>query len=418
MLWNAEIVALLERTIGLDAESIGPSLIDRAIRERLAACALDDLDAYRQRVSASGEELQALIEAVVVPETWFFRDREAFAGLCRFALDRWLPRHPEGVLRLLSVPCATGEEPYTMAMALIDAGFPMGRCSIDAIDVSAASLERANRAVYGKNSFRGDDLGFRDRHFERTAAGEQLKEAVRWAVRFSQGNLLAADFVSGTTYDAIFCCNLLIYFDRPTQVRAVAALARLLAPEGVLFVGRAEAAALRGSGFTTATVPRGFALPSAALPPVSVAAERPAMPQRLAVPRAASAPAAKPRWPGYPRIAARSPLPSASPQPCDLEHAGRLADQGRLEEAALCCGRYLQTHAFSAPAHHLLGVIRAASGDLASAAAHYRKALYLDPQHPDTLLHFALLLERQGDASGAQRLHMRRRRLEPNGEGR
>src|SRR5207249_345639 len=209
--------------------------------KRLLACELQETHAYWERVRASEAELQELIEAVVVPETWFFRDREAFAALALTVYEDWLGAHPEDDLRLLSLPSSTGEEPYSMAMALLDAGFPANRFRVDAVDISARALARAGHAVYGKNSFRGNELGFRDRHFEATTHGYRLSDAVRRQVQFQQGNLLAAGFLPGVeSYDVIFCRNVLIYFDRAAQDRALTVLVRLLTPKGVLFVAPSE----------------------------------------------------------------------------------------------------------------------------------------------------------------------------------
>lgn len=83
---HAEFEGLLKQTMGLNAASIGSAAIERAVQVRLSACALDDARAYWELVRASTTELQALIETVVVPETWFFRDREAFAALAHIAL--------------------------------------------------------------------------------------------------------------------------------------------------------------------------------------------------------------------------------------------------------------------------------------------------------------------------------------------
>src|SRR4029079_2810951 len=178
-------------------------------------------------------ELQALTEAVVVPETWFFRDRHAFTTLARIVPDEWLPAHPAGVVSRLSLPCSTGEEPYSMAMALLDATVPANRFRVDGVDISGRHIAQGVRAVYGRNSFRGGELRFRDRHFELTAGGYQVREDVRQQVRFEQGNLFAADFLPGVgIYDVIFCRNVLIYFDRPTQDRALAVVNRLLQAGG------------------------------------------------------------------------------------------------------------------------------------------------------------------------------------------
>ena len=127
----ARIEALLKERIGLDAVSIGTATIERAVRERLAATACQDAHAYLDLVLASEPELQELIEGVVVPESWFFRDRRAFEALARIAQEESRRQPPEGILRVLSLPCSTGEEPYSIAMTLLDAGIYMeiGRAS-------------------------------------------------------------------------------------------------------------------------------------------------------------------------------------------------------------------------------------------------------------------------------------------------
>src|SRR3954463_795415 len=104
--------------------------------------------------------------------------------------EEWLRTNPEGVLRVLSLPCSTGEEPYSIAMALLDAGFPAERFHVDALDISLRALAFARRGVFGRNSFRGGDGEYRDRHFTAAGAGWQLGEAERRPVEFRQGNVL------------------------------------------------------------------------------------------------------------------------------------------------------------------------------------------------------------------------------------
>src|ERR1700722_10012721 len=153
---------LLKEAMGLDAASIGASAVERAVQARMEASRLSDLGAYLELVRASKAELQQLIEAIVVPETWFWRDPQAFALLSRWAFESWLPKNRDGPMRLLSLPCSTGEEPYSMAMTLLEAGFPADRLSIDAVDISECALALAARARYGRNSFRGSDPALRD----------------------------------------------------------------------------------------------------------------------------------------------------------------------------------------------------------------------------------------------------------------
>src|SRR5260221_12102708 len=108
-------------------------------------------------------------------------------------------------------------------MALLDAGVALERFEIDAVDISGRSLACAAKGVYGKNSFRGKELSFRNRYFRSTPEGFVLSPLVRKCVRFSQGNVLSENFRPPMNhYDFVFCRNLLIYFDRPTQQKALA----------------------------------------------------------------------------------------------------------------------------------------------------------------------------------------------------
>ncbi len=405
----AAFEVLLKQTMGLDAASIGTSAIERAVQQRLVACGLKDEEAYLERVRASADEVQELIEAVIVPETWFFRDREAFAALARMVYEEWLLTRPEGVFRVLSLPCSTGEEPYSMAMALLDAGFPADRFRIDALDISARSLAHARRAVFGRNSFRGGDLDFRARHFAPAGSGWQLAEAVRKQVEFHQGNLLDPGLNPGAAaYDVVFCRNLLIYFDRATQDRAIAALVRFLALKGWLFVGPAETGLLLSHGFSSVKVPLAFAFRRAEAPP----AEPPAVKNPVAFRRPPPSPRVVPPMP-FSSVVLRTPAALIpSDLPTGIEQAMRLADQGRLVEAAKTCEEHLRAQGPSAQAFFVMGLVRDASGGHADAAEFYRKALYLDPQHHEALVQLALLLEGQGNKSGAKVLADRARRIE------
>jgi chemotaxis protein methyltransferase WspC len=234
------IADILKESIGLDVVSVGWSTLERAVTSRMSATSVSDVSTYEQCVRASRAELQALIEAIVVPETWFFRDREAFAVLVRTMLERRTTQASR--VRVLSVPSSTGEEPYSIAMALLDAGLAPEAFQVDAIDVSGEAIARATTGRYGRNSFRGRDLAYRARHFEPVESDYRVSSQVRNQVTFRQGSLFAADVLSDSIYDAIFCRNLLIYFDRATQDRAVRTLRRRLTSDGLLFVAPSEAA--------------------------------------------------------------------------------------------------------------------------------------------------------------------------------
>ena len=413
-----EIEALLKTSMGLSAASIGSTAIDRAVRDRMLACRLDQPQAYLERLRASAAELQALIEVVVVAETWFFRDRHAYTALARLAREEWLPAHPTGAMSLLSLPCSTGEEPYSMAMALIEAGVPPPRFRVDAIDISERSLALAARAVYGSNSFRGQDLDFRERHFELTPNGYRLSAPIRQQVRFAHGNLFAADLLPGApVYDAIFCRNVLIYFDRPTQSRALGVLNRLLRPQGVLFVAPAETGLPAGHQLVSTRQPLAFAFRKAGGSPPAESIKSVPTPRPVAPARAGRMPAIVGTAAVIPSAAAPLTIVGhdtigSEPSSHDLTAAMRLADQGHFVEAAACCDTHIRHHGPSAQAFYLLGLMRDAMGNHDEAAASYRKALYLDPDHYDTQIHLALLLEMRGERAAAETLRNRARRVD------
>jgi chemotaxis protein methyltransferase WspC len=290
---------------------------------------------------------------------------------------------------------------------------------IHAVDISDQLLAKARRAVYGSNSFRGADLAFRNVHFEPAPGGHRLHEAIRGCVGFHRGNLLSPSFLSGAEpYDAIFCRNLLIYFDRETQERAIATLTRLLADDGVLFVGASEAGALLYHDFVPVGLPMSFGFRRRREPRNHSVVQA----RTIALPPARSKSAAPPpiRPPALPVVStAASPLPDPPPAPAlpmpgspSLDEAYRLADQGHFVEAAHRCEEFLRVCGPSESAFYLLGLVRDATGNHADAESFYRKTLYLDPRHRDALAQLALLMDRQGKKVDAQRLRDRARRLE------
>ena len=380
------IEQLLRQRIGLDAGTLGPSVLERIVRLRTNALKLDHVDDYCALLATSSAEWETFVESVVVAETWFFRDRQPFVELARLAKVQ----SASSPLRLLSVPCASGEEPYSMVMALLDAGLPPERFRVDAMDISSHALALARRASYGRNSFRGNDLAFRERYFRAVKDRYVLNAAVRERVRFVRGNVLqAGTLASETPYDFIFCRNLLIYFDPAAQRRALHQLGQWLNERGHLFVGPAEMPLAVKHGFVSANLPLAFACRKASPVrglPTSAARCSPA-PSTIAA-----------------RLRARPALivhRATAEEPDALRLARRLADAGQLQEAALMCHQHLQRQKDSADAYYLLGLLADAQG-LANAAEFYRKALYLDPHHCEALQQMALLCAKQGDHDRAR----------------
>ena len=397
----------LREVMGLNSESIGTSSLQRIIRLRMKAAGVGTIDDYERVLNSTATEWNQLVEAVVVTETWFFRDRQAFAALAGMILTEWLPRHPTGRCQILSLPCSSGEEPCSIVMGLLDAGLPAGRFAVTGVDLSERALERAAGGCYGKNSFRGQDLSFRDRYFKREGDAYRIRQSVRDCVDFRQANLLGENFsLSSARYDYIFCRNLLIYFDRATQRQAFARLDAMLVSGGTLFVGPAEAPLAYENGFSTVNLPMAFACRRIG---ATSAVKRPVAPSRSHKRAMASSDSR-----AHTKSATEIP-PTANQTSADaLAAAHALANGGRLEEATRLCHAHLDRHGVSSEAFYLLGVIHDAQGKPA-ARDFYRKALYLDPNHQDTLLQMALLAEKEGDMAAARNLRRRARKLQTQG---
>jgi chemotaxis protein methyltransferase WspC len=402
----------LKERIGLDVSSVGPAIIERAVRQRSTATQALTADDYWRTLQGSQDEQQALIEAVIVPETWFFRYPESFATLAKLAAKRLAGINNMRALRILSLPCSTGEEPYSIAMALLDAGFQPHQFKVEGMDVSPLSVEKARRAVYGKNSFRGQDIAFRDRHFSAEDEGYRLNGRVLEQVRLQVGNLLDPGLLaSELAFDFVFCRNLLIYFDQPTQQQVFEVLKRLTHVDGVLFIGPAEGSLLGRFGMRSIGIAQSFAFSRQSAPepePVSTFVPTP-LPVRLPVRSVTLLPV---RNRPFTTLTPPAVTPKAADATTLLANIATLANEGKSAEARSACESYLRSHEPVAQVFYWLGLLSDVAGSALQAQGFYRKALYLEPQHPDALMHLAALLQSQGDTAGARRLKERAARSE------
>ena len=390
--------ALLHRATGL---ALSERAVAQAVTRRMQALGVDSAKAYDALLA--GAEMNALIEQVVVPESWMFRDPEAFAAAAAFVQERCSRVNP---VRILSLPCAGGEEPYSMAMALEDAGVAGSCYRIDAVDLSEVALARARAGRYSRNAFRGRETEFRDRHFTGIDGQFQIKPALQRRVSFRQGNILTLE-PQGGRYDVIFCRNLLIYFDEPAVAAAIARLDALMADDGLLLAGYAEVPAFVRQGFQTVRAPGAFALSKAAAAPAAAA---PAPLPLLRPVRAAAPPRKAPVKAGPAKSA-----PPAPDLPFQLAGARRLADRGELAAAAKACLAVLDAASDTAPecaeAYFILGMVSECGGDVSAAENNYRRCIYLQPGHYEALCHLALLCEHKGEMAQADTFKQRAARI-------
>lgn len=219
------------------------------VESRLAAVARSrQLDGLAGLVAALRTHRDAglisdVVEALTTHETSFFRDVKPFNAFRDSILPRIIEsRRQRKCLRIWCAACSSGQEPYSLAILLTEMSATLTgwRVEIIGTDISALVLDRARRGVYSQFEVqRGMPPGLLAKYFRRVGAEWELVDKVRSAVTFKQLNLLS-DVSSIGSVDAVFCRNVLIYFDAPTRQRVITGIEGVLEPDGVLFLGGAE----------------------------------------------------------------------------------------------------------------------------------------------------------------------------------
>jgi chemotaxis protein methyltransferase CheR len=193
---------------------------------------------------AAQDEWRSVMNALSVPETYFWREIDQVRALVETIVPSWFAESSAGPLRIWSAACATGEEPLTIAMALDEAGW-LGRVPIEihATDASPAAIEKARRGVYRERSFRNLPAALRARYFTQEGAtktwrvDDRLRARIEWGV----ANLMdEAEVGPRAAAHVIFCRNVFIYFSDQSIGRTVSTFAAHIKPPGYLFVAASE----------------------------------------------------------------------------------------------------------------------------------------------------------------------------------
>lgn len=236
--------ALIKARCGLILEGHGEEKLAAALAQRMAANPRHDQDAYFARLSADDDEFQELINLLTINETYFFREAEQLQLFVDCLVPRLLARRQGQLpLRILSAGCSSGEEPYSLVMALHEKfGDEAARLfQVIGGDIDTQVLNKARAGRYTEFSFRGVPAALKARYFEREQWAYRLKESIRQAVSFHEMNLFADTFPAALAdVDVIFFRNVSIYFDIPTRQAIQRNLAALLKDDGYLMIGMAE----------------------------------------------------------------------------------------------------------------------------------------------------------------------------------
>lgn len=250
------------RKTGIYFEDSKRYFVDRRLAERIEAAGSDSFRNYfmRLRFQDTGEEMQRLINLMTVNESYFFRESYQFDCLVNDMLDEVVTHKAPGeTIRIWSIPCASGEEPYSIAIYLLERWPRLAHYEVEilASDIDTNVLEAARRGIYPLRSLQQLPKEYLHKYFTPLANGQwRISDTLRDSVEFSRVNLSdPADTRRFRRLDVIYCRNLLIYFDDVSRRAAAETFYDALYPGGFICLGHSESMSRISNLFTVRKFP-------------------------------------------------------------------------------------------------------------------------------------------------------------------
>ena len=457
----ASFRATVARRLGLRFDDSKLDELADVLHRRIEATRSADVESYLCLLGISLAELRAVVGHLTIPETYFFRIPDHFRVFQEVVLpERVRAQSATRRLNILSAGCASGDEPYTLAMLVQGRADLAGwQVSIRGIDVNAAAIAKGNKGRYSAWSLREIAPTFEKRYFHPQGRDFQLHDSIRGMVSLEEGNLADAQapFWNPRAYDAIFFRNAFMYLSPEAGQAVVARMAESLAIGGYLFMGPAETLRgvshdfdlchTHGTFYYQLRTGRASAgnVSAYSLMPETRTDSRPALRAQMpaedtgggwvdAIRQATERIRILTRIPERSRNSDKKPLPGpslAKGMPADLSIALELLREERFEQAlaalqalpaeaqtssdvqvlrgvllANCgdlaqaehaCASALEMDTLNAGAYYVMALCREQADDRRTAMEHFQTAIYLDPSFAMPHLHLGLLAKRAGD---------------------
>ena len=238
---------LLEKTSGISYREGKDYLLESRLTELAVSLGYKSIDDLYQKLKTSltPQLLAQLIDALTTNETYFFRDEHPFVALKNTVLPELFKlRQKDGVVNIWSAACSTGQEPYSVAMLILEhfsAYLNSVRINIYATDISISAIEKAKKGVYNQIEVnRGLPVQYLVKYFKQNGANWEIDPRVKAMIKFEVVNLLETDKKIRTKFDLILCRYVLIYFAKETKEKVFRALWNALNPLGYLLLGATE----------------------------------------------------------------------------------------------------------------------------------------------------------------------------------
>jgi chemotaxis protein methyltransferase CheR len=250
------IRTLVYENFGISLGDQKKSLVTGRLQKVLRQRRMPDFKTYLEWLQAdrSGEALEELANRISTNHTFFWRENSHFNHFAENALPEIVARRRRegGNLRFWCAGCSTGEEPYTLVMLMkqvLGADYRTLKPLMLATDISAVALRTAMRGVYNDDRLKQMPPGLRNKYFARGTDRQswQVVDEVRCEVVYRRHNLMESTFPFRNPFDAVFCRNVMIYFDKPTRDALVARFHRHTVAGGYLYIGHSETLGRDGS---------------------------------------------------------------------------------------------------------------------------------------------------------------------------
>lgn len=243
-----EMCDIIKNRAGLFFGADKKSLFESRLRPRLRELNLNSFTDYihllRLGPNGRNNEMVLFINSLTTNETYFLRERSQLDYLAKTVVPS-MKSNGKSTIKILSAPCSSGEEPYSIKIALSEANSPfLSSCQVFGTDINTFVLEHAQAAIYRSLSFRGVPDEVRDKYFTLVTQSNSysLKPNIKMGITFKQANFVTDSLYTkfGTKFDIIFTRNVLVYFDTPGRQKIIDNLYNSMNPGGILFLGHSE----------------------------------------------------------------------------------------------------------------------------------------------------------------------------------
>ncbi|MDR0512401.1 MAG: protein-glutamate O-methyltransferase CheR [Treponema sp.] len=232
---------LIYNECGIHFTSTNRSILESRLKECLREKSIDSVKTYYNMITSDQAELKSFLDSVTTNLTRFFRNEANFEALQHHVIPELMnvkKATGNSVIRVWSAGCSTGEEPYTIAMLMTEVLPPGWKCEIIASDLSLKCLMSAKEGFYSDSRIAGIPDNYLKKYFEKVDGGYKIRPDIQSKIRFDYHNL--KNDSGHRNMDIVFCRNVIIYFDEPTQVAVINKFWDAMAPKSFLFIGHSE----------------------------------------------------------------------------------------------------------------------------------------------------------------------------------